>query len=148
MQGAQQRKMHDMLALVSASQVLQPEAIMKMLSPEVGVSCLHALLWVCSSAQPPVARLTSPGVFKLHAAFPAIVQCSHCMNEPGWHYCMSWFDDSFVRLSCAILPSMVLFGCIMLYCQAQNVLAQCASLLLAATGASWSHIGAEQSAAT
>ncbi len=65
MQGAQQRKMHDMLSLVAASQVLQPEAIMKMLSPEVCSSRLHALLWISSSAQFPIARLTSPGMFKL-----------------------------------------------------------------------------------
>ena len=34
-QGAQQRRMHDMLTVVSESPVLQPEAVMKMLSPEV-----------------------------------------------------------------------------------------------------------------
>ncbi len=83
MQGAQQRKMHDMLDLVSASQVLQPEAIMKMLSPEVGMSCLHTCLLESSSAQLPIARLTSPGISKLHAAFPAIKQCAHCLNEPA-----------------------------------------------------------------
>ncbi len=40
-QGAQQRKMHDMLDLVSATQVIQPEAIMKMLSPEVQFALCH-----------------------------------------------------------------------------------------------------------
>ena len=74
MQGAQQRKMHDMLDLVSASQVLQPEAIMKMLSPEVGISCLHTCLFTCNSAQRPYARLTSPGIPKVPAAFLAIKQ--------------------------------------------------------------------------
>ncbi|KAL0042160.1 hypothetical protein WJX77_004929 [Trebouxia sp. C0004] len=41
--GAQQRKMHDMLDLVSASQVLQPEAIMKMLSPEAQAGLVSGL---------------------------------------------------------------------------------------------------------
>ncbi|DBA85128.1 TPA: hypothetical protein ACH3X2_005848 [Trebouxia sp. C0005] len=41
--GAQQRKMHDMLDLVSASQVLQPEAIMKMLSPEAQAGLMSGL---------------------------------------------------------------------------------------------------------
>lgn len=49
MQGAQQRKMHDVLDLVSASQVLQPEAIMKMLSPEVGISCMPVVIHQCST---------------------------------------------------------------------------------------------------
>ena len=35
MQGAQERRMHDVLSLVKPTPVLQPEAIMKMLSPEV-----------------------------------------------------------------------------------------------------------------
>lgn len=35
LQGAQQRRMHDMQSLISESPVIQPEAVMKMLSPEV-----------------------------------------------------------------------------------------------------------------
>ena len=72
-----------MLSLVSASQVLQPEAIVKMLSPEVCSSRLHAFLWISSSAQLPIARLTSPGMSKLHAAILAIKSCAHCLNEPA-----------------------------------------------------------------
>lgn len=35
LQGAQQRRMHDMVSLVSEGPVLQPEAVMKMLASEV-----------------------------------------------------------------------------------------------------------------
>lgn len=52
LQRAQQRRMHDIHSLVAPAQAMQPEAIMKMLSPEV--STTHALapcsVPLCSAA--------------------------------------------------------------------------------------------------
>lgn len=55
-----------------------------------------------------------------------------------------WLDDSLVRLSCAILPSMVLSGCIMLYCQAPKFSAQYANLLQQAQAGLMSGLNSQQ----
>ena len=44
MQGAQQRKLHDVTELFSGTKVIQPELVMRMLSPEVSLSKVCMLI--------------------------------------------------------------------------------------------------------